>query len=193
MSTETTPPASPTPPSMPPRSGGGGWVRPAAVVASCIVIGFVGGWILRGDDGTVTVLDPSGLPVTTPTASTPASTAPNGGGATTTAATRPAPAPPPRAEIALAVLNGVGTAGLAGQTASQAEAIGYSGVIAGDAPTVTDPSTVYFRSGNRPAARRVGRDLEIETVAALPSSGPIAQAATAAAPDAQVIVVLGPG
>lgn len=196
MSTQTTPPAPNPPPPAGPTGSGGGWVRPAAVVASCLVIGFVGGWILRGDDGTVTVLDPNGQPTTTAAGTTPSgntSAATDTAPGPTTAATPPAAAPPPRAEIGLAVLNGVGTAGLAGQTAAQAEAIGYSGVIAGDAPTVTDPTTAYFRPGARPAARRVARDLEIATVAAIPTSGPIATAATAAAPDAQVVVVLGPG
>ncbi|MDP1604086.1 MAG: hypothetical protein Q8M03_12565, partial [Legionella sp.] len=30
-----------------------------ALVASCLVIGFVGGWVLRGDEGPVTVLAPA--------------------------------------------------------------------------------------------------------------------------------------
>ena len=40
------------------RAGGRAWVRPVALVVSCLVIGFVGGWVLRGDDGPATVLAP---------------------------------------------------------------------------------------------------------------------------------------
>jgi len=181
----------PDPPEAPERHGGG-WVRPVAVIIACLIIGFVAGWVLRGDDGTVTVLE-SGT-------STPGRS--DGGGATTgttgttgtaPTSTAPAPTPPPsRDQIALVVLNATSTAGLAGETASRAESRGYTGVIAGNAPTSTDPSRGYFAAGERPAARRVARDLEIDDVVALPASGPIATAAQAARPDADVIVVLGP-
>lgn len=178
----------PEPPEAPTRHGGG-WLRPVAVIIACLIIGFVAGWVLRGDDGTVTVLE-SGT--STPNRS-------DGGGATTgttgtaPTTTAPAPTPPPsRGEIALVVLNATDTVGLAGETASRAESLGYKGVTAGNAPTSTDPSSVYFVAGQRPAARRVARDLEITDVAALPASGPIATAAKAARADAEVIVVLGP-
>ena len=52
-------PAPEAPEPAPPAGGGGSWVRPVVLVASCLVIGFVGGWILRGDDGPVTVLAPA--------------------------------------------------------------------------------------------------------------------------------------
>lgn len=178
----------PEPPEAPTRHGGG-WLRPVAVIIACLIIGFVAGWVLRGDDGTVTVLE-SGTP--TPNRS-------DGGGATTgttgpaPTTTAPAPTPPPsRSEIALVVLNATDTVGLASETASRAESLGYKSVTAGNAPTSTDPSSVYFVAGQRPAARRVARDLEITDVAALPASGPIATAAKAARADAEVIVVLGP-
>lgn len=188
-------------PGPPPDGGGhggmgGGWVRPVALVASCLVIGFVGGWVLRGDDGKVTVLapaEPAGAegtptvtaggtvtaPVTTPGAGTPTSTAP----------AEPV-APPDRADISLAVLNGTNTTGLAAKTSGEAEGLGYSGVTAGNAPTTSDPTTVYYRPGRRAAAQRVAKDLQVDAVKALPASGSLA----AAVPDGvDVALVLGTG
>ncbi len=197
-----------TPTSGPPE-GGRAWVRPVLLVVSCLIIGFVGGWLLRGDDGPVTVLAPtpegdqSQVPViTTPgggggggsaTTGTTTGTGTSGGGAaapsTTTAPQEPA-APPDRADIALAVLNGTNTTGLAAQTAGQAEGLGYSGVTTGNAPTSTSPTIVYFRPGQRAAAQRVARDLQAGAVQQLPATGALADAA----PDgAEVVVVLGPG
>jgi hypothetical protein len=67
--------------------GGRAWVRPVALVISCLVIGFIAGWILRGDDGPATVLAPpapepagEGPAVTTGGSTTaPATTAPGSG------------------------------------------------------------------------------------------------------------------
>ena len=157
--------------------GGRAWARPAALVVACLIIGFVGGWVLRGDDGPTTVL-----------ANTPGSG--SGAAAGTTAAEAPA-APPDRADVGLAVLNGTDTAGLAGDTAAQAQSFGYQGVTAGNAPAgTTGPSVVYFREGQRPAAERVATDLEFDQVRQLPGSGPLSEAAPEGA---QVVVVLGPG
>lgn len=185
MSTDTPPPPPPT---------GGAWLRPVALILACLVLGFVGGWILRGDDGTVTVLE-TGAPTATETAAgngdgdgaaPPATTAPPG----TTAEEEP---PPPRSEISLVVLNGTDIAGFAGDTAAKARSLGYDGVIAGNAPTGTDPTTVYFATpDDEPAAGRVAADLEFDLVRALPAGGPIATAAEGAAPGAEVVVVLGP-
>jgi len=182
----------------PAPGGGRAWVRPVALVVSCLVIGFVAGWVLRGDDGPVTVLAP---PAPDQSGEAPAGT--TGGTATapaqtaTTPATTPAttaeepPAPPPaRSEIDLAVLNGTNVTGQAAQTAAQAESLGYAGVTAGNAPTTTDPSTVYYRQGQQAAAERVATDLEVQSVQALPTSGALASAAPAGA---QVVLVLGPG
>ena len=182
-------------------------MRPVLLVVSCLIIGFVGGWLLRGDDGPVTVLAPTPegdqaeVPViTTPggggtgtTGTATTGTGTSGGAATapstTTAAQEPA-APPDRADIALAVLNGTNTTGLAAQTAGQAEGLGYSGVTTGNAPTSTSPTIVYFRPGQRAAAQRVARDLQAGAVQQLPATGALADAA----PDgAEVVVVLGPG
>jgi hypothetical protein len=186
-------------------------VRPVLLVVSCLVIGFVAGWILRGDDGPVTVLAPTpeGEQAEVPVITTPGGgrgTGTSGGGtsttgtgttggtptappATTTAAEEPT-APPDRADIALAVLNGTSTTGLAAQTAGEAEGLGYVGVTAGNAPTSTSPTIVYFRPGQRAAAQRVARDLQVSAVQQLPASGALA----GAAPDeAEVVLVLGPG
>ena len=187
MSQEPSP--SPAPPSHP----RGGWLRPVALILACLVLGFVGGWVLRGDDGTVTVLE-AGAPSTT--ATTPATpTVPTGTDSAPTpppATTEAAPPPPAREDIALVVLNGTDVSGLAGNTAAEAESVGYSGVVAGNAPTTTEPSTVYHAAGQEAAAQRVARDLRIAAVAPLPGTGPITEAARSANPDADVVVVLGP-
>ncbi|MGD9572742.1 MAG: LytR C-terminal domain-containing protein [Thermoleophilia bacterium] len=188
MTTDTTP----TPPAAPdPGPHGRPWLRPVVLVVSCLVIGFVGGWIIRGDEGTVTVLPPtpeadagSGGTVTTP----------GGGGTTTTppATTEQEPpaAPPERGEITVAVLNGTTEVGLAASTAGQAESLGYVGVTAGNAPTQSGPDVVYFRVDQRPAARRVARDLQIDAVRPFPGGGRLGDEVPE---DADVIVVLGPG
>jgi hypothetical protein len=189
-----------TAPREPAPGGGRAWIRPVALVVSCLVIGFVAGWVLRGDDGPVTVLAP---PAPEQSADVPAgttgetTTAPSGAGTTTTATTtapttapEPPAAPPDRAQISLAVLNGTNVTGQAAQTAAQAESLGYTGVTAGNAPTTTDPSTVYYRQGQQAAAERVATDLEVQGVQPLPASGALA---TAAPVDADVVLVLGSG
>jgi hypothetical protein len=129
-----------------------------------------------GSSGTTTGTGTSGGTATAPPA-------------TTTAAEEPA-APPDRADIALAVLNGTSTTGLAAQTAGEAEGLGYVGVTAGNAPTSSSPTIVYFRAGQRAAAQRVARDLQVGAVQQLPATGALADAA----PDeAEVVLVLGPG
>lgn len=173
----------------PPDSPGGArpWLRPVALVVACLVIGFVGGWVLRGDEGTVTVLPPTqpedasggGASTTGTTPTTPTTTAPE-----------PPPAPPARGEIELAVLNGTSEAGLAARTAGQAESLGYAAVATGNAPSQSGPDVVYFRSGQRPAARRVSRDLQITAVRPLPAGNALGGEVP---DDAQVVVVLGAG
>jgi hypothetical protein len=190
-----------TAPRDPAPGGGRAWVRPVALVVSCLVIGFVAGWVLRGDDGPVTVLAP---PAPDQTGEAPAgttgrtTTAPAGGGTTAeTTTTAPATteqeapaAPPDRAEISLAVLNATSVTGQAAQTAAQAESLGYPSVATGNAPATSDPSIVYYRQGQQAAAERVATDLEVQGVQALPTSGALAAAAPAGA---QVVLVLGPG
>lgn len=190
-----------TPP--PPHGGdgahapGGSWVRPVALVASCLVIGFVGGWVFRGDDGPVTVLAPTapidsgdaGSVTTGDTSTAPGATTDVTTGATTTASAAPAP-PPDRTDITLVVLNSTSVSGLAASTADQAESLGYPAVATGNAPTSTGPSIAYFTPGRRSAAQRVAKDLDVATVTALPASGALADTA----PDGtDVVLVLGPG
>lgn len=170
-------------------------MRPAALVLSCLVIGFIAGWVLRGDDGPATVLAPpapessqgGGATAPADTTTEPATTAP-ATTAPTTAEDEPS-APPARDEIQLAVLNATDTQGAAGRTADEAESLGYAGVTAGNAPTTSDPTTVYYRAGQEAAGRRVAADLQVDQVAALPGSGALASAAPAGA---QVVLVIGP-
>ena len=89
-------------------SGARAWLRPALLVLSCLVIGFIAGWVLRGDDGPATALAPpapesAGAPAATTGATTtaPATTAPT---TEATTAAEPANAPPARDAIQLAVL-----------------------------------------------------------------------------------------
>ncbi|HWH15816.1 MAG TPA: LytR C-terminal domain-containing protein, partial [Miltoncostaeaceae bacterium] len=79
--------------------------------------------------------------------------------------------------------------GFAAQTATRARALGYPDPSAGNAPSGSGPTVVYFRPGQRDAARRVAQDLGFSSIRALPAGGPIATAAPAGA---QVVVVLGP-
>ncbi len=173
--------------------GGRAWVRPAVLVISCLVIGFIAGWVLRGDDGPATVLAP---PAPEPAGQAPADTT---GGTTTapsttappaTTAGEPPSAPPARDQIRLAVLNATDVQGAAGRAADEAESLGYTGVSAGNAPTTTDPDTVYYRDGQQAAGERVAADLQVDQVVALPASGGLAAAVPA---DAQVVLVIGPG
>ena len=159
---------------------------------SCLVIGFIAGWILRGDDGPATVLAPA---APEPAGEAPAAT--TGGGttapsttapATTTADDEPA-APPARDAIRLAVLNATDLQGAAGGRRRGREP-GLQGVTAGNAPTTTGPDTVYYREGQQAAGERVAADLQVDQVTALPASGGLASAVPA---DAQVVLVIGPG
>jgi hypothetical protein len=169
-----------------PGPGRRAWAWPVALVVACLVIGFVVGWVVRGDNGSVTMLPTGSQAIAAQTAPGGVATAPHG--RTVTADTPPAP-PPDRADIALAVLNGTGTAGLAAQTAGQAESLGYRAVATGNAPSEPGPSVAYFRRDQRPAARRVADDLQIRRIRPLPG-GAVAGAAPAAA---DVVVVLGAG
>jgi hypothetical protein len=172
-----------------------GWLRPIVLGVSCLVIGFVFGWVVRGGgDGSSSLVDrpPPTETVTTPatsTQTTPASTAPSDTTPTGTAPTTPLP--PDRSTVRLAVLNGTGVTGLAGRTATSAEGLGYVNVTSGNAPAQTGPSVVYYRPGSREAALQAAQDLDVAGGASpLPASGSLAEAAP---PDADVIAVLGPG
>lgn len=164
------------------ESGGGGWWRAAALGLACVVIGFAGGFLVRGASGGLD-LPPA-----------PAASGGEGGGETMTGpVTVPAEEEPPhlpaRGEVQVAVLNGTDINGFAAMNAGQAESLGYVNVIAEDAPEPNaGPSTVYFRVGERQAAQRVAEDLGFGAVMRLPTQGPLATGAPAGA---TVVVVLG--
>lgn len=171
MSTAPVPPLAP--------AGGGGWWRPAALGLACVVIGFAGGFLVRGDGGDLRV-----MPADQDAVSEPADTMPS----TVTAEEQPVP-PPARGQVQVAVLNGTDINGFAGTTADEAESLGYVDVIADDAPEPnTGASTIYFRMGERRAADRLAEDLGLTEVLRLPAEGPLAAGAPAGA---ALVIVLG--
>ena len=140
-----------------------------AILAGLLIGFLIGG--RGGDTKTVTAVK---------TVTAPATTA-AGGAAPSGAASR--------ATIALAVLNGSGVDGLAGQTADQAKSLGYTQVTEGNAPPRSGPSVVYYRGSAQAEARQVADDLGIVSdPKRLPASGELAGAAP---PDARVVAVLG--
>lgn len=190
------------------------WVRPLVLAVSCLILGFVAGWALRGGEDspiiipaaaseptpTVTVETPQPPPETT--TDTQTSTDPFGedttgttatGPSTTTVTEPPAPEPtlPEPSAIQAAVLNGSGVTGLAGQTATKLEGLGYTGVTPGNTAAQTGPTIVYFRPGGENAALKVAQDLGYGRAQVKALTDPAL--ATEAPATAQVIVVLGPG
>jgi hypothetical protein len=167
-----------------------GWVRPVVLAASCLVLGFVGGWVLRGDGGKSIVL---------PTAPTDAVATTPAKPRIVTAPTRK-PAPPAtvrRAGVTLAILNGSSVNGLAGTTSTKAVAAGYvqANITVGNAPPQTGPTTVYYRPGAGAAAQQAAKDLKIDKVLPVPA-GTAGADLLSLTPDAatkQVVVVLGAG
>jgi hypothetical protein len=132
--------------------------------------------------------------VTAPVEPPPPATSPSDTTGTDTTGTAPSDTtalPPDRSSVRLAVLNGTSVTGLAGRTATAAERLGYVNVPSSNAPAQTGGSIVYYRPGSRDAAVQAAQDLDIAgSVTPLPASGALAEAAP---PDADVIVVLGPG
>jgi hypothetical protein len=176
-----------TEPATAPRSSSsslsGGWVRPVILAASCLVLGFVVGWVLRGDGGRAVVLPPATSQETS-TATTPTiGTAPR-------AARAPA-APVDRSGVAVAVLNASDVTGLAGQTGDRAVRLGYAraNLVVGNAPPQSGGSVVYYRAGSRTQARQVAKDLEVGRVAPIPA-GTSLTGQTPGAAQSDVIVVL---
>lgn len=158
------------------------WWRPVALGLSCLVVGLVVGYLVRGggEGAQVRPVDPADRAAATESAPV-----------TVTAPDAPVP-PPPRGRVQVAVLNGTDIAGFAARTADQAEAAGYVDVIAEDAPEPNaGASAVHFREGQRPAGLRLARDLGLAAgaVSPLPANGPLASGAP---PGAGVVVVLGP-
>jgi hypothetical protein len=143
---------------------------------SCLVLGFVGGWSLATVGGDDVRLPDANVDVTVE------EPAPR----TQTVAPAQEEAPPERAQVTIAVLNGTGTSGLAAQTAARLKELGYSGVTPGNTSTRTGPSVVYFREGAKPASEQLRKDLQIET--ALPIEGTPLETT-----EGQLVLVLGPG
>lgn len=173
-----------------PRRRWAPWAQLAAIAVSFAVIGFVAGWILRGEGGTVTELPAASADITTTDpGSDPQS--PTQTESQTTTGAEPTGVPP-RAEVTLIVLNGGTVDGLASQTADQAESLGYVDVVADNAPSQNGPTVVYYTAGNQAAGERAATDLEIDQVEELPESGGLAVAASQAEPSgSDVVVVLG--
>ncbi len=156
------------------------WLPLAAVALAALVVGFAAGWLLRGDGGEATVLPAAeAAPLADETAAPPEP--------------EPAPAPAtarPRSEVAVAVLNGVGIAGLAGEAAEGLRSSGYRIVQVDDGPAQDGPTQVYFVAGLKPEAERLRRELGISpAVTALPD-GPVRDTVPEAA---QLVVLLGAG
>jgi hypothetical protein len=161
------------------------WLALAAVAAAFLVVGFAAGWLLRGDGGEATVL-PATVAGAGADAEPPGADAPR-------AAPAADPSPPtarPRAQVEVVVLNGVGRAGLAAETAERLRRQGYERLAVGDAPPRAEPSTAFFVAGVRAEAERLRRDLELSAPPRALPDGPIRDLVP---PAAQVVVVLGAG
>lgn len=145
------------------------------IVAAALIGGlFVGYVVSSGGGGTTTITQTK--TVTAPSAEV----ADTGGVVPSGEATR--------ATISLAVLNGSGENGLAASTAADARQIGYEEITEGNAPSLVDADMVLHRQGAAPRAARVAEDLGLPAPELASSDDP----AFAAAPDADVVVVLGP-
>lgn len=187
-----------------PHSTRADWARPVVLAASCLILGFVAGWALRGGEDSPIIIPAAASEPTTTTAERPTTTAP--ATETATAATTPTapqtvtqveplppaePSLPDPADIPVAVLNGSGVTGLAADTARRIEGLGYRGVTPGNTTAQTGPALIYFRPGGDLAARRLAQDLGYSLTQVKPLSD--AALVSEAPATAQVILVLGPG
>lgn len=153
-----------TPPSRGPRKV----ALPALVVA--VLASLFVGWLVGGRGGTTTVTEST----TVTEAAAPA--APTASGA----AARPT--------IDVAVLNGSDENGLAARTAELLRGMGYQKITEGNSPNNVAADRVMYRPGAERHALQVAADLRTAAPVPLPDSSPIA----AEAPDADVVVVMGP-
>lgn len=160
------------------RRGGGGdgpsMRRPQRKVALPVVgvalcAGLFIGYLVGGSGGTSVVTETA----TVTTSAQPA--APQTAAAGT------------RASISVGVLNGADETGLAGRTGERLRGLGYEEVSEGNAPSTVSSTRVMFRAGAQPQAMRVAEDLGVAAPLALTEGSEVAKAA----PDSQVIVVLG--
>ncbi len=155
------------------------WVRPVVLGASCLVLGFVGGWTLANVGGDTVSLPEANVDVTVePSAPKTASVA------------EPVEKTPERGTVSVAVLNGTTTPGRAAQTATQLKELGYTTVATGNIGTQSGPSTVYFVAGAKPGADQLAKDLQLSTVTPIEGT---AIAADSEAAGSKVVLVLGNG
>lgn len=152
-------------------------VRPIVLAASCLVIGFVGGWSLANIGGDDISLPAANVDVTVaePTPKTTSVTAPV------------AEEVPDRAAVAISVLNGTTRNGFAAATATQLKALGYTTITTGQGPSASGSTTVYYRSGSQPAGERLAEDLQTQAVEPLDGS----DLEASAQPGTQLVVLLG--
>ncbi len=176
---------------------GSNWIRPVILAVSCLILGFVGGWTLASVGGDTVDLPDASLDVTvgdttaatdgTPTgAQTGTGEQPAGTDTGTATGGETPDAPPARDTVNVAVLNGSGVNGKAGETATTLKGLGYTTVQTGNAATRSG-DVVYYRADAKPAADQVAADLRIAEVSPIEGAA-IASSAPAAA---QVIIVLG--
>ena len=171
-------------------SHSGPWVRPLILGMSCLVLGFVGGWVLKGGGGNRNNLPKlSGEYTKAVTTPPPARTVTGDGQQTTSTPTDVALPAPDRSQVAVAILNATSTTGLAANKANQIRTLGYQTVSTGNAPTTPGVSAVYFRPSRRSSAQQAASDLGIAQITPLPTSGAISNAA-AEFQGAHVVVVL---
>ena len=174
-------PRIPTPSPSIARPGAAAWVRPVALVVACLIIGFVGGWVLRGDDGPTTVLEAS-TPAAASRSRHPARRRPRR--RARPPLRRPGPPrprlPPPRRTAPRSSSSSSTAPTPPGSRATPPARPRASATRASPPATprrTTGPSVVYYREGQRAAAERVATDLEIDQVRQLPGSGALAAAA----------------
>ncbi|MEQ8834467.1 MAG: LytR C-terminal domain-containing protein [Miltoncostaeaceae bacterium] len=156
----------------PSRRGRGAGPRQVALplLGVALVVGLLIGFLAGGSGGTTTVTETA--TVTTEAAEQ----APTAAG------------PGSRATIALTVLNGSGENGLAASTAERLTGLGYRNVTEGNAPSQVTADRVLYRPGSEPLALQVAADLDAGAPLPLADATGIAEAA----PDADVVAVMGP-
>jgi hypothetical protein len=140
------------------------------VVGIALVVGLAIGWMVSGGGSTTTVTETT----TVTTAAAPAAPVASG--------------PESRPTIALAILNGSGEDGLAASTAELVRGMGYTQVTEGNAPSQVAADRVLYRPGAEAQALQVAADLNTAPPAPLADASGVAEAA----PDADVVAIMGP-
>lgn len=140
------------------------------VVGVALVLGLIVGFMAGGSGGSTTVTE------TTTVTTEAAAAAPTASGAGS------------RPDIDVAVLNGSGEAGLAARTGELLRGMGYAQVTEGNASGRVAADRVLYRAGAEAQALQVAADLGAGAPIPLADASGIAEAA----PDADVVVVMGP-